>query len=175
MVPTTVMLSSVSVVTTGGITSAEYAWGLGCWQAVASMGPMIRNGNNFSYDFDIEKEPSGEPIPWCIMLVNTTNVLGALAPGTYTLATTSWNVPIATNTFTIPTNSPVLQPFGFDANGSFQIQLSNGVSNVSYVLQCTTNFVNWTSLSTNSNKQLLKDNSPGLPGSRYYRVQILQQ
>jgi hypothetical protein len=98
-----------------------------------------------------------------------------LAPGTYTLTTTSWNVPIATNTFIIPTTSLVLQPIGFAADGSFQIQLLNGVTNVSYVMQCSTNFVNWTSLSTNSVGPPLRDTAPVLPGPRYYRVKILQQ
>ena len=49
-----------------------------------------------------------------------------------------------------------------------------GVTNVTYVLQCSTDLVNWTSLSTNSVEQQLRDPSPVLPGSRYYRVQILQ-
>jgi hypothetical protein len=180
-VPVEVSLASVSVVTTGmGIpvttnTYAEYKWYLGCWQDVASMGPMIRKGNDFSYNFDIEEEPPGEPIPMCVVIENTTVVLGKLAPGTYTLTTTSWNVPITTNTFTIPTNPPVLHPIGFGGDGSFQIQLLNGVTNVSYVLQYSTNYVNWISLSTNSVGQPLSDPSPVLPGSRFYRVQILQQ
>ena len=59
-------------------------------------------------------------------------------------------------------------------DGSFHIQLT-GVTNVSYVLQCWTNFVNWTSLSTNSVGSPLRDPSPVLPGACFYRVQILQQ
>jgi hypothetical protein len=178
--PVQVSLGSVSVVTTGqGISLttnayAEYQWYLGCWERVDSIGPLIRNGSNFSYNFDIEAE-SGVPIPLCIEIKNTTVVLGNLAPGTYTLTTTSWNVPIATNTFIIPTTSLVLQPIGFAADGSFQIQLLNGVTNVSYVMQCSTNFVNWTSLSTNSVGPPLRDTAPVLPGPRYYRVKILQQ
>ena len=115
------------------------------------------------------------PCPLYVILETTTAALGTLAPGTYTLTTTSWSVPVATNTFTVPTNStPTLQPIGFAADGSFHIQL-NGVTNVSYVLQCSTNCVNWTSLSTNSVGPPLRDTCPVLPGPRYYRVQILQQ
>jgi hypothetical protein len=90
------------------------------------------------------------------------------------LTTTSWGVPVATNTFTVPTNSTaMLQPIGFAADGSFQIQL-NGVAYVHYVLQSSTNFVKWTSLSTNFMGQPLRDTCPGLPGLRLYRVQIPQ-
>jgi hypothetical protein len=135
---------------------------------------VIRNGNSFSYNFDIEAETGGV-YPMFILVENTTVNLGDLAPGTYTLTTTSWSVPVATNTFAIATNLPVLQPVGFAADGSFHIQLLNGVTNVSYVLQCSTNYVNWTSLSTNSVGQPLRDPCPVLPGSRFYRVQILQQ
>ncbi len=97
-----------------------------------------------------------------------------MAPGDYTLTITSWSLPVATNTFTIPIPTPILHPIGFAGDGSFQIQMSNGVTNVSYVLQCSTNCVNWTSISTNSVEQQLRDPSPVVPGSRYYRVQILQ-
>ncbi len=184
--PVTVSLSSVSVVTpVPGIplmdnTYAQYTWFFPCRERADSIGPLNRNGNNFSYNFDLEEQIGG-PIPLCILVKNTTVVLGNLAPGTYTLTTTSWNTPIATNTFIIPTNSPVppttspvLQPIGFAADGSFQIQLLNGVTNVSYVLQCSTNYMDWTSLSTNSVGQPLKDPCPGFPGSRFYRVQVRQ-
>jgi hypothetical protein len=137
------------------------------------MGPLIRNGNNFSYNFELERE-TGVPCPMFVILETTTVPLGALAPGTYTFTITSWSVPIETNTFTVPMPTPILRPIGFGGDGSFQIQLSNGVNNVSYVLQCTTNYMNWTSISTNSVEQQLRDPSPVVPGSRYYRVQILQ-
>jgi uncharacterized protein YaiE (UPF0345 family) len=108
-----------------------------------------------------------------VILETTTVALGVLAPGDYTFTTTSWGVPVTTNSFTVPTNStPTLQPVGFSGDGSFNMQLT-GVTNVSYVLQYTTNFVNWISLSTNSLEQQLKDPSP-VPGRRFYRVQILQ-
>jgi hypothetical protein len=177
-VPVGVSLGPVSVVTTGGITSAEYTWGMGGCLRVDSIGPVIRNGSNFSFDFKIEHE-TGVACPLYVFLETKTVVLGALVPGTYTLTTTSWGVPVAINTFTVPTNStpatPILQPIGFAADGSFLIQLNGGVNNMSYVLQCSTNCVNWTSLSTNSVGPPLRDTCPVLPGPRYYRVQILQQ
>ena len=166
---------TVSLVTTGNVTYAEYTWLLlGCeCEYLVSTGPVIRNGSNFWYNFDLGEH--GGPCPQFIANMTTTAALGTLAPGTYTLTTTSWSVPITTNTFIIPTNSPVLQTIGFAADGSFLIQLLNGVTNVSYVLQCSTNYVNWTSLSTNSVGQPLRDPCPVLPGSRFYRVQVLQQ
>jgi hypothetical protein len=171
---------TVSLVTTGNVTYAEYSWlllGYEC-EHLVSTGPLIRNGNNFWYDFDLA-ETTGVACPQFIARVTTTAVLGTLAPGTYTLTTTSWGVPVATNTFTIPANStppaPILCPIGFCTNGSFEIQMSNCDSNKSYVLQCSTNLVDWTCLSTNSGGQPLMDASPVLPGSRFYRVQILRQ
>ena len=179
--PVTVSLGPVSVVTTCGITYAQYTWLLvECEilrQSYDSIGPVSCNGSNFWFNFDIETA-TGVDCPELIINETTTAVLGTLAPGTYTLTTTSWGVPVATKTFTIPTNStpatPILQPIGFAADGSFLIQL-NGVTNVSYVLQCSTNFVNWTSLSTNTVGPPLRDPCPVLPGPCYYRVQILQQ
>jgi hypothetical protein len=162
----------VSIVTTGGVTYAEYTWVMGMCLNMVSRGPVIRNGNNFSYNFELEDEAGpGRACPMIVYFESATAVLGALTPGTYTLTTTSWDVPVTTNTFTIPTT---LQPIGFAADGSFLIQL-NGVTNVSYVLQCSTNCVNWTSLSTNSVGPPLRDTCPVLPGPRFYRVQILQQ
>ena len=162
----------VNLVTTGNVTYAQYTceW-YGCDQLVG-IGPVIRNGSNFSYDFDVAVE-IGVPCPLLCGPVNNTVALGTLAPGDYTLTTTSWKVPVATNTFTVPTNStPMLQPIGFDTNGSFNIQLT-GVPNVSYVLQCSTNLVDWTSLSTNSVGSPLRDTSTVVPGPRYYRVEIV--
>ena len=49
-----------------------------------------------------------------------------------------------------------------------------GVTNVSYVLQCSTNWVNWTSLSTNLVGGPVRDPSPVLSASCFYRVQILE-
>ncbi len=166
----------VSIVTTGGVTYAEYTWVMGMCLNMVSRGPVIRNGNNFSYNFELEDEAgSGRACPMIVYFESATVALGTLAPGDYTLTTTSWGVPVATNTFTIPIPAPILQPIGFAANGSFLIQLNGGATNVSYVLQCSTNCVNWTSLSTNSVGPPLRDTCPVLPGPRYYRVQILQQ
>src|ERR1035441_8994844 len=124
---------TVSMVTTGSVTYAEYTWLLyGCaCEYVVSTGPLTRNGSNFSYNFDLA-EKTGVPCPQFIAQMNTAAVLGTLAPGDYTLTTTSWGAPVATNiAFTVPTNStPTLQPIGLGTNGSFNIQLT-GVPNVS--------------------------------------------
>jgi hypothetical protein len=167
---------TVSLVTTGNVTYAEYTWLFGGCEEIVSNGPVICNGTNFSYNFDLKKETGPVACPMFVARLNTTAALGTLAPGTYTLTTTSWGVPVAINTFTVPTNftpsTPILLPIGFGTDGSFNIQLT-GVTNVNYVLQCSTNFINWTSLSTNSVGPPLRDTYPGLPGPCYYRVQIL--
>jgi hypothetical protein len=165
---------TVSVVTTGNVTYAEYAWPLKGYECeyVVSTGPVVRIGNNFWYNFDLA-DTTGGACPQYVALMNTTAALGTLAPGTYTLTTTSWGVPVAVNTFTVPTNSTsTLQPIGFGSDGSFNIQLT-GLTNVNYVLQYSTNGLNWTSLSTNSCGPPLNDPSPVLPGPCFYRVQIL--
>ncbi|MGB7749108.1 MAG: hypothetical protein WBN75_17665 [Verrucomicrobiia bacterium] len=98
------MAVSVSVVTTNGITSAEYKWNQGGCENLDSTGPLIRKGSHFSYNFDLEVE-TGVACPQYVIAEHSTVVLGTLAPGTYTLTTTSWGVPVATTTFTVPTNS----------------------------------------------------------------------
>jgi hypothetical protein len=172
---------TVSLVTTNNITYVQYSWllvGAEC-ESLVSLGPLISGGSNFWYNFDLEKETGPVLCPQFLANMTTTAILGTLAPGNYTLFTTSWGVPVATNTFTIPANStkptPILFPVGFCTNGSFEIQMSNCDSNKSYVLQCSTNLVNWTLLSTNSGGPPLMDPSPILPGPCYYRVQILQR
>jgi hypothetical protein len=170
--PITLVGGPTNIVTTGGITYAQYAWVMGGCMDLISNGPLIEKDGNFSYDFEIELE-TGVACPQFVFGVSTTAVLDALAPGNYTLTTTSWSVPVATNDFTVPTNSmTTLQPVGFGVDGSFNIQLT-GVPGVNYVLQRSTNLVNWTSLSINSVGTPLSDNSPILLGPCYYRVQII--
>jgi len=158
-----------SAVTTNNITEAKYVWTVPACQSLVSTGPLTHYGNTFWYDFEI----TGPVLcPYHLIYEESTNVtLGTLDPGVYTMITTSWGVPVATNIFTVPTL--VLQPVGFAGNGSFQIQLLNGITNANYVLQCSTNFADWTSLSTNSLVPLLTDTNPALPGPRFYRVQVL--
>jgi hypothetical protein len=164
-------MGSVSVVTTNNVYYADYSWDVLCCQSINSTGPLTRNGNTFWYDFDIW----GPQICFCqsIVSLNTTVTLGTLGPGVYTLITTSWGVPVATFTFTIP--PLILYPIGFGGDGSFQMALLNGNTNANYVLQSSTNLVVWTSLSTNTLTlvPVLSDTNPVLPGPCFYRVQIL--
>jgi len=159
--------------TIGGITYANYVWGMTGSEALESTGPLIRNGTNFFYNFDIEQSTGVGPL---FAYLEYTNVfLGVLTPGTYHLITTSWRVPVSTNAFVILPISPQLQPVGFDANGFFEIQIFGVATNVNYVLQCSTNLMDWTSVSTNlvlnnAISIVLADNSPASPCSRFYRV-----
>lgn len=163
-----------SIVTTGGITYAEYSWAVGGCDSMSSVGPLIRNGGDFSFDFDYEME-TGVPCAANVYAQSATVVFGVLTPGIYALTTTSWGEPVGITNFIVPPMStPTLQPGGFSTNGSFEIKL-NGVANVAYVLQSSTDLVNWTSLSTNSIGPPLTDPAPALTGWRYYRVQIPQR
>lgn len=111
---------TVDVVTVSNVTYAKYTWMLyGCdCESVFSTGPLIQNGSNFKFDFDLQDETGPVACPQFIARVTTTADLGLLAPGDYTLITTSWGTPVGTNAFTIPIISkppptPVLCPSGF--------------------------------------------------------------
>ena len=65
---------------------------------------------------------------------------------------------------------------GFTVNNVFQVQLSGAGSGNNYVLQATTNFINWTPLNTNlaaSNVFNLVD--PGASNYPYRFYRVLQQ
>lgn len=164
---------TVSIVTSNNTTCVDYTWpllGFEC-EDVVGVGPLVRYGNTFWYNFDLT-ETYGTLCPQFIAMINTITNLGTLAPGTYNLITTSWGKPVMTNTFS---TAPELQSSGFDTNGCFKILLSSGVTNVNYVVQCSTDLVNWVSLSTNTFPTnavavaLTNDNSLP-PGSCFYRV-----
>jgi hypothetical protein len=162
-----------NIITTGGVTYSQYAWAMGGCMDLAGKGPILRNGNNLFFDFEVEFE-NGAVCPQYAFMASTTAVLGVLPSGNYTLTTTSWGTPVATNNFNVPINSmPTLRPAGFGTDGSFTLQLT-GVPHVDYILQRSTNLVNWTSLSTNSAGPPLIDRSSNLPGCCFYRVQIIE-
>ena len=160
----------VGLGTTNGITYVTYQWVMVGCDEVLNAGPVVRNGNSFSYDFDVGLE-EGVPCPQIAWFADKVVALGALAPGRYTLVTTSWGSPVSTFPFTMTFS---MQAIGCDTNGYFRIRASSAVTNASYVLQGSTNLVNWTSISTNSvstnsDGVVLTDSTPG-PGFRYYRV-----
>jgi hypothetical protein len=78
----------VGVVTSGGITYADYTWVMGGCLRKDNIGPVISNGTNFSFNFEIERE-SGVPSPMFVYIASTNAALGALAPGSYALTTYS--------------------------------------------------------------------------------------
>jgi len=140
---------------------------------LAGTGPLTQTGNTFSYNFELETYTGICPDDAWYEYQNV--VLGVLTPGTYTLITTAWNVPVHTNYFLIPASTPVLQPIGFNTNGCFEIKMSNGAINQNYVLQGSSNLVNWTSLSTNtvstnSDSLILTNNPPVLSRLHFFRV-----
>ncbi len=73
---------TVSLVTTGNVTYAEYSWVLfGCdCEYLVSTGPVTRNGSNFWYNFDLAEETGPVICPQFIALMVTTAALGTLAP-----------------------------------------------------------------------------------------------
>ena len=67
------MAVSVSVVTTNGITSAEYKWNQGGCDDMDRSGPLISNGRHFSYNFNLKVE-TGVFCPQYVILEHTTVV-----------------------------------------------------------------------------------------------------
>lgn len=170
--PINVVGGPTNIITAGSLTYAQYAWTMAGCMELFSEGPVIAADDQLSFDFSIGFE-SGVPCPQFVFADGATAVLGALAPGDYTLTTTSWAVPVATNRFTVPRLAvPTLQPGGFAADGSFQLRL-NGVSTVNYILQRSTDLVAWTTLSTNAVGAPLRDPAPVVAGRGYYRVQVV--
>jgi hypothetical protein len=53
----------VNLVTTGNVTYVQYTWSLCGCEDLVGIGPVIRNGSNFSYDFDVEVETGGVACP----------------------------------------------------------------------------------------------------------------
>jgi hypothetical protein len=78
----------ITLVTTGAVTYAEYTWVMGGCLTVSNIGPLTLKGAGFSFDFDIAME-TGVACPQDVFMESATVVLGALAPGGYTLTTTS--------------------------------------------------------------------------------------
>ncbi|MGO8699961.1 MAG: hypothetical protein ACLQVY_19900 [Limisphaerales bacterium] len=160
-----------SVVTVGGISYADFHWAeLSCCATFDGIGPVLKSGSELSVDADTGFYECGA---LCVLSgFSATVVLGALSPGPHGFITTSWGVPVFTNNFTVPANpTPTLQPIGFTSDGTFEMQL-NGVADVSYVLQSSTDLIHWTSLSTNSAGQTLTDSPSASPGWGFYRVLI---
>jgi hypothetical protein len=165
---------AVSIATSNSVTWAEYNWpllGFLCEDYVGS-GPLLRSGTNFWYDFQLTEEEGPVLCPQFILNVTTPVPLGTLAPGVYNLYTTSWGEPVLTNTFTV---APGLLCHGFDTNGCFQVLLSSAVTNVNYVLECSTDMVHWAPVSTNTvsantTAAAMANNFPVSPGLCYYRV-----
>jgi hypothetical protein len=106
------------------------------------------------------------------------SVLGALPPGDYTLTLqaagglpSSW----ALLPFSVPTNStPTLTWFSATQSGGQALQiLVAGVSNVTYVLEGSLDFANWTPVQTNLGAPFTFS-VPMTNGAAFYRTAIRQ-
>jgi hypothetical protein len=174
-------------VTAGGITYFRLVGllpGGSCCQRIAGHG-VSRQGTVLSQI--LEQEIWGDI---CIELFceawveESVSVLGALAPGSYNLtllAGTSSPIPLppspwASLSFTVPTNSsPTLSMSPVTNTGGLQllIQLA-GVSNVTYVLESSTNLVNWAGIKTNFGAPVTFSVAATGEPRRYYRAAIFQ-
>ena len=74
--------------------------------------------------------------------------------------------------FTVPTNAePTLTPLGLSEKGQFQFRFA-GVFGVDYVLEATTNLVDWTAIVTNPVLDVFVDEQSTNYLSRFYRLLI---
>lgn len=163
----------VSIVTVGGITYGQYAITFpdSCYR-LAEIAPIVANDHGFSRDFKIEHQTGVD----CAAIVSTQTgafALGQLSPGNYTFTTLSWGQVVETTPFSVPTTQePTLHSATVLPDGGLRIQVE-GIPAIDYVLQASTNLMNWTSISTNQ-AGLLVVPAPEVQlfARRFYRVQI---
>jgi hypothetical protein len=170
--------------TTNGITvfhlSGQLAGGY-CCQRIAGYA-VQRDGSRLTQV--IQEETWGEA---CIMMMcppwreEVVSILGALAPGDYTLALFAQSLfaPFpsqwASVSFTVPGELRPALAIGKSphlASTSLLIQVT-GVTNATCVLEASTNMHDWTAVQTNSNSGAPMNFSvPGTEGHRFYRAVI---
>ncbi len=163
----------ISLVSTGGLTYAQYTVALGGCTDLVRIGPALQQGSAFSCDFDLQVE-TGVPCPEYILLKHGAVALGALPPGRYSFSVTDWGHVATTIPFQVPSDTGrTLEAVGITANGAFQMRI-NGVADVEYIVQASTNLVTWTTLSTNAVGQAVIDGAANSLRQRYYRIVINQ-
>lgn len=164
---------AISVTTTGGITYAQYSATLtnDAFQFLGA-GPLARSGTNFAQDFRFQWF-TGPAQPVTNVIADATP-LGHLPGGSYTFATESWGLPLGTNLFTVSTNAdPTLSGLAGGSGGAFQMNVA-GVSNATYVVEASTNLVDWIGISTNRGAPFTFNNPAGGDyEQRFFRVLIL--
>jgi hypothetical protein len=172
-------------ITTGGITYFRLAGLLpagSCCQRIAGYG-VSRQGSDLSQV--LQQETWGGICvdifcdPW---REESVSVLGALAVGSYNLtllAGTSFPFPLppspwARFSFTVPTNSSSTLSLSSVTNANdlqLLIQVA-GVSNVTYVLESSTNFVSWSGIKTNRGAPVTFSVTATSEPQRFYRAAI---
>lgn len=162
----------INITTVGGITYEQYsATFTNNGFRLTQTGPLTRSGTNFSLDFPFEWF-TGATQP-ATNTINGSTPLGALAGGNYALFSSSWGTPVGTNLFTVPTNvSPTLTGVTNSGNGGFQMSVA-GISNATYVVQASTNLVDWAGVFTNRGAPFnFNDASVTSYPRRFFRVSI---
>jgi hypothetical protein len=162
----------ITITSVGGITYAQYTITLpdSCHR-LAGIDPLVKVGRDFSRDFKIERRIGVA----CLTVITTESgafVLGKLAPDSYTFTANSRGKAIVSVPFTVPTNAePTLTPLGLSENRQFQFRFA-GVFGVNYVLEATTNLVDWTAIATNPVLDVFVDEQSTNYLSRFYRLLI---
>ncbi len=164
---------AISMTTVGGISYAGYsaAFTNSAFQLLP-LSPVSLAGTNFSQSFNFQwYTGASQPVP-------TTFAgdipLGLLANGGYAFLSQSWGATVGTNLFSVLADgSQTLSNAFTAADGTFQMDVA-GVPGADYVIQATTDFVDWTSVQTNHGAPFtFTDPAAATQPRRFYRVLVL--
>jgi hypothetical protein len=177
--------TSMSFETVGGITYFRYvAWVPGdrC-RRVAAESPVSRSGTNLSQTISQEVWTGiclCDVINPCSHSETHVSIFGELPPGDYGFWITSVDLLNPPNPFptfipfSVPvSDNPTLSGWADINSATFKLAVE-GVSNVTYVIQASSNLANWTSVATNVGGPFLWS-EPLQPqvASRFYRTRII--
>ena len=148
---------------------------------IAGIGPVVKEGNDFSQDFKYEiPDPQGQfSCQENIVTQLSTEVLGNLPPGDYTFSIESYGDTVQTLTFSVSAPSKTIFNYSFE-EGRFRLHF-DGVFPVRYEIQISSDLKTWTRLTETQGGALFPPSDPGViidetastENRRFYRVQVL--
>jgi len=148
---------------------------------IAGIGPVVKEGNDFSQDFKYEiPDPQGQfSCQENIVTQLSTEVLGNLPPGDYTFSIKSYGDTVQTLTFSVSAPSKTIFNYSFE-EGRFRLHF-DGVFPVRYEIQISSDLKTWTRLTETQGGALFPPSDPGViidetastENCRFYRVQVL--
>jgi hypothetical protein len=163
----------VTVTNLGGITYANYiiTTSNSC-QTITLDGPFTQTGNAFTQTVSGVSFIRSDCADGILTVTNTL-LLGALAPGDYSLSTISAGQTMNTLAFTVPPGGgqTLLMPTIL-ADGSIQFQVAGPQSSLHCTIQASPDLKTWLDLATGTLPFTFTDPDAALYSQRYYRAMI---